>query len=303
MQNCFEEVRGDLEQAGIVADLPRIPGQQFAAVDLIAILDGYDGVIAGDDFFTREVFERAPRLRVISKWGVGTDSIDKVAAAQFGVAVTNTPGMFDDEVADVTVAYLVMLARGLHQIDRDVRAGGWNKPEGRSLSAMTLGIVGLGGIGRGTARRAVAMGMSVVGCDPTRESRELAAAIGVEAVSFDELVARSGAIALNCPLTPQTAGLINADVLSAARDRLLLVNTSRGPVVNESSLVEAVRAGKVAGAALDVFEEEPLPAGSALRSLPEVILGSHNASNTREAVLRTSQRAVQNLIERLETQA
>jgi len=299
MQRCFESFRPLFDAAGVEADLPVISGQQLSAAELEHIIDVYDGVIAGDDMFTRAVLERGTSLRVISKWGVGLDSIDREAARELGILVTNTPNMFDDEVADVTIGYLIMLSRGLHLIDRAVRSGDWRKIEGRSLAGRTLGVVGLGGIGRATVRRGVAMGMLVCGADPSTDAAEQAAALGAEVVSFEVLVERSDAIALNCPLTEQTRGMVDAAAFARARDGVLVVNTARGPVIEELSLIDALQSGKVGGAALDVFEEEPLALASPLRDMEQVILGSHNGSNTREAVLRTSACAVANLLNNL----
>ena len=299
MQGCFEEFRESFVRAGVEPHLPSIPGQQLSAEQLRPIIHPYDGVIAGDDFFTRSVLEQAPKLRVISKWGVGLDGIDSIAATELGITVTNTPHMFDEEVADVTVGYLVMLARGLHRIDSAIRRGEWLKVEGRSLAGSTLGIVGLGGIGRATARRAVAMRMNVVGTDPSPAAGAAAQECGVRVVSIDELIRTSDAIALNCPLTSETRGLLNARAFAHTRDHVFVVNTSRGAVIDEAALVAGLQSGRVAGAALDVFEHEPLPDDSPLRTMDQVILGSHNASNTRQAVVRTSTQAIDNLFRHL----
>lgn len=300
MQSCFDIFRGAFYDAGIEPDLPRLPGQQFSEDELLPVIHQYDGVIAGDDHFSRSVLERADKLRVISKWGVGLDSIDQDAARALGIAVTNTPNMFDDEVADVSIGYLIMLARGLHRVDRAVRSGQWLKIEGRSLAGLTLGVVGLGGIGRATARRAMAMAMTVVGTDPNEKSVAAAGEIGVRVMAFDDLIGASDGIILNCPLTEGTRGLLNQRAFALAGQDLMVVNTARGPVIDEGALVAALSSGQVSGAALDVFEEEPLPLGSPLRDMEQVILGSHNASNTREAVLRTSSAAVDNLLRHLD---
>lgn len=300
MQSCFEEFRSAFESAGVEPHLPNVPGQQFSAEELTGMISEFHGVIAGDDQFTRAVLERAPYLRVISKWGVGLDAIDQRAAQELGIAVVNTPNMFDEEVADVTIGYLIMLARKLHRIDAAVRAGEWPKVEGRSLSGLTLGIVGLGGIGLATARRALAMTMNVVGADPSTQAAEAACRLGVKVLDFQQVVAVSDALVFNCPLNEGTRGLLDARALAGARPGLLVVNTARGPVVNEMALAAAIRSGRVGGAALDVFEHEPLAAESPLRVMDQVILGSHNASNTRQAVLRTSARAVDNLFRHLE---
>lgn len=300
MQGAFDHFRSAFAARDVDVLLPPLHGQQMHAEELEPIIGQFDGVIAGDDFFTRAVLERATRLRVISKWGVGLDAIDRVAADELGIAVVNTPNMFDDEVADVTICYLIMLARGLHRIDAAVRAGNWLKLEGRSLAGCTLGIVGLGGIGVATATRALAMRMAVIGCDPSAPAAVAARALGVEVVSFEHLLRSSDAIALNCPLTEQTRGLLGREAFAQTRHGVLVVNTARGPIIDEEALLDSLRSGQVGGVALDVFEREPLTTGNPLVSFEQVILGSHNASNTHAAVLRTSAKAVENLFSRLE---
>ena len=298
MQAAYSEFAERLRDADCEVDLPPVV-QALSAAELLPIIGAYDGVIAGDDQFTAAVLEQATRLRILSKWGVGTDGIDRLAADHLGIPVTNTPGVFDDEVADVCIGYLVLLARQLHVIDTGVRAGRWTKVEGTSLAGRTLGIVGLGAIGRAVARRGRAMRMRVVGCDPNEESRTLAVGDGVELLGFEEVLATSDYISLNCPLTPETRHLLNQETLRLMRPGSRIVNTGRGQLIDESALVEALTTGQLAGAALDVFEQEPTTADHPLARLPQVIMGSHNASNTREAVLRVSERAVQNLIEGL----
>ena len=283
-------------ERGIAVDLPDVQ-QAMTEDQLLEIIDRYDGVIAGDDNFTALVLERGRRLRVISKWGVGTDGIDSSAAARLGITVTNTPGVFHSEVADVCIGYLIMLARELHRIDSAVRSGQWLKIAGVTLAGRTLGIVGLGSIGMAVARRAQAMEMLVLGFDRDPRAIAAASAAGIEVVTFGELIARVDALSLNCPLTPSTFHLIDTAAFAAMRDGVLIINTARGPVVDEAALLDALSDGRVGGAALDVFEHEPLTGSSPLLSLPNVILGSHNSSNTTDAVQRVSSLAVRNLLQ------
>ena len=217
-----------------------------------------------------------------------------------GITVTNTPGVFADDVANVATCYILMLARGLHRVDAAVRAGTWLKVEGESLRGKVLGVVGLGSIGLALAERARALGMEVAGCDPAAQARAAAEAAGVRATTLDDVLATADYLALCCPLTPQTHHLIDARALAAMKPGARLVNVARGPIVDEPALVDALRSGHLAGAGLDVFETEPLPADSPLRDLPQVILGAHNGSNAREAVERTSRLAMQNLLAHLD---
>lgn len=300
MRVSFPDFADQFATRGIEVDLPEVV-QALSEQELLEVIDRYDGVIAGDDSFTAAVLERAAgRLRILSKWGVGTDGIDRDAAVRLGIPVTNTPGTFDGEVADVCVGYLVLLARQLHVLDAGVRAGGWPKVEGTSLGGKTLGVVGLGGIGFALCRRALAMDMRVVGVDADPAMRERAAAAGVEVLDLEQLLPEVDFLSLNCPLTPTTRHLLDADALARTRPGVRIVNTGRGPLIDEPALVAALLSGHVAGAALDVFEVEPLPGDSPLRELPQVVLGSHNGSNTREGVARVSAKAVANLLAGLE---
>jgi D-3-phosphoglycerate dehydrogenase len=300
MQVSMPLVEARLKEAGVEWDCPPIPGQQFAADQLIPIIGNYDAMIAGDDYVTAEVLRAGlPRLRTIAKWGIGVDGIDLAAAAELGIEVTNTPGMFDDEVADVALGYLLSLFRGLHQIDRAVRGGKWTKLEGHTPRGHTLGIVGLGGTGRAMAVRGQALGMDVIGSEPFAANAEQAAALGVRVVAVDDVFREADVVSLHCPLTVETRGLVSAAMLARMKPGAYLVNVARGSVVDEAALIAALRSGHLAGAALDVFEVEPLPVDSPLRDFDNVILGAHNGSNTAEAVARTSERAAQNALRSL----
>lgn len=296
MQRTAEEWLPGLTERGIHVELPPVT-QHVARADLERLLPLCDGIIAGDEPLDRALLSAAvPRLRVISRWGVGMDNVDHDAARDLGIVVRNTPAAFADEVADVAIGYAIMLARGLHTIDAGVRAGGWPKPRGVSLAGRTLGIIGLGAIGRAVARRGLAMGMSVVGTDPDPRAQAAAAAQGVSVFEVDEVFALAHVLSLNCPLTPENRHLLNARRMALMPPGAFVVNTGRGPLVDETALVAGLDSGLLSGAALDVFETEPVPADSPLRRLPNVILGSHNASNTLEAVQRVNKLAIENLL-------
>jgi len=298
MQQYAAEYSSVLAAKGVEADLPPVV-QQLDESELLQIIDRYDGVIAGDDEFTARVINQAARLRVISKWGVGIDNIDLEAARARGVRVTNTPGTFADEVADVAAGYLIMLARQLHRIDAGVRSGTWTKIEGISLAGKTLTIIGLGSIGSALGRRAQVMGMRVKGFEISAERRDAARAAGIELADMDAALASADFVSLNCPLTPENRHMLSDAQFAAMRRGVFLVNTARGPLIDEAALVRALEAGQVAGAALDVFEQEPLPMTSPLRRFDNVIFGAHNSSNTSEAARRVSELAVRNLLDAL----
>lgn len=298
LQRTIEEHRAQLEGNGIEIVLPPVV-QQLSEGELMALLPGADGIIAGDDLLTARVLAHADHLRVISKWGVGVDNVDLRAAAEMGIRVVNTPGMFGDEVADVVIGYLILLARQLHRVDALVKSGEWPKIEGVSLAGRTMGIVGLGAIGRAVATRAVAMGMHVFGTDIDEANAAAGVALGVRLAGLEELLSQVDVLSLNCPLTEDNRHMINAGTLGTMRRGAWIINTARGPLIDEAALVDALASGQVGAAALDVFEVEPLPADSRLRGFDSVILGSHNSSNTAEAVRRTSLRAIQNLVDGL----
>jgi len=303
MQRTADEWLSSLTDRGIQVELPPVT-QHVSRADLERLLPESDGIIAGDEPLDRELLERAmPRLRVISRWGVGLDNVDLQAARDLGIEVRNTPAVFAEEVADVALGYMIMLARGLHTIDAGVRAGEWPKPQGVSLSGRTLGIVGLGAIGRAVARRGLAMGMTVVGIDPAPTAEAAAVELGVHLLGLDDVFEQANVLTLNLPMSPANRHVASAERLARMQHGSFVINTARGPLIDESALVAELRTGRIAGAALDVFEDEPLPLGSPLRELPNVILGSHNASNTAEAVSRVNRLAIDNLLAVLAVEA
>lgn len=299
LQEALDDHRARLDARGAQLIVPPVV-QRLSEAELLELVPEVDGIVAGDDELTRTVMEHAPKLRVISKWGIGVDGIDLDAARDLGILVTNTPGMFGDEVADVALAYLLMLARHLHVIDREVRAGHWSKPAGISLAGRTLGVVGLGDIGLAVARRGLAIGMRVLGVDVDPARAATAIGIGVEVTDFQTLLGTVDAVSLNSPLTPQTRHMLDAPALGSMRRGAWIINTARGGLIDEPALVEALASGHIGAAALDVFEVEPLPPDSPLRTFDQVILGSHNASHTVEAGHRTSEQAIENLIHGLD---
>jgi D-3-phosphoglycerate dehydrogenase len=284
-----------LRAAGYDVLSPELTGQFFSEDELKALLPGVVGVIAGDDPLTADVIAAGDDLKVIIRWGIGVDSVDLDAAAAAGVVVRNTPAVFGEEVADSAFGYVLLLARGHHRVDAEVRAGGWPKVEGISLAGERLGVVGLGSIGRAIARRGLGFSMDVVAYDPYAD----AALDGVQLIEIEELLRTSRFVVLASPLTDETHHLIDKNALSLMRQDAFLVNVGRGPLVDEPALAEALAAGAIAGAGLDVFEVEPLPESSPLRSMTNVVLGAHNGSNTRQGVARASDEAVTRLLDSL----
>lgn len=266
--------------------------QTLSQDELVALLPQYDGWIIGDDPATRRVFEagKAGKLKAAVKWGIGVDNVDFAACKDLGIPIINTPQMFGAEVADVALAYAIGLARQLFAIDRGVREGAWPKPAGASLAGKTVALVGLGDIGRALARRLLACDMRVVAYDPGVDGD--CALHGVQRAAWPERVDEADFIAFTCSLNERNRHMLNAEVLARCRRGVFVVNVARGPLIDEPALVSALQSGQVQAAALDVFENEPLPADSPLRAMPQCVFGSHNGSNTKDAVRRASQEAM-----------
>ena len=277
--------------------------QTLSVDELKQLVPLHDGWIIGDDPANREVFTagQAGRLRAAVKWGIGVDNVDFAACKDLGIPIVNTPNMFGGEVADIAVGYVVALARQTFEIDRGVRAGQWPKPRGISLAGKTVALVGFGDIGKNTARRLLAADMKIIAYDPYATPTPALAA--VEMATWPNRVEEADFIVVNCALTPSSHHMLNADVLARAKPGVRVVNVGRGPVVDEAALAAALQSGQVFSAALDVFEEEPMPADSPLRQHARCVFGSHNASNTADAVVRTSHIAIARLMDFLAAKA
>lgn len=272
--------------------------QQLSEAELCEIIADFDGVIAGDDPFTAKVLEKGwqGRLRVLAKWGIGVDAIDLDAAKRLGIYTSNTPNVFGDEVADVALGYTLLLARRLHQIDSAVRRGEWLKIQGTSLQGKVAGVIGVGSIGKAIARRFCVLGMQVLGYDVYPIDPGFCQETNLQQVELDQLLCDADCIVLCCNLNADNYHLLNQAAFSKMKDGVWVVNVARGQLIDEKALILALENGKVGGAALDVFESEPLAIGNPLLKYEQVIVGSHNSSNTREAVLRVNQLAIDNLV-------
>jgi phosphoglycerate dehydrogenase-like enzyme len=257
--------------------------------EMLRLVRGCSGLIVGVDPVTRRVLEAGP-LRVVVKYGSGMDNIDLEAAKRLGVRVSSTPGANVRSVAELAVALLLAVARNVAKHDRGIRAGSWKRMTGSELAGKRLGIVGYGAVGRQFA--AIARGgleMEVVAHDP------LVTEADVPLLPLADVLATSDAVSLHLPLTPETRGIVGVEELAAMKPTAFLVNTARGGLVDEKALAEALRSGRLAGAALDCFVEEPL-GESPLRELDNVVLSPHAAAVTEEAVLRTAALAVDQLL-------
>lgn len=255
--------------------------------EMVELVRGCTALIVGVDTVTEAVLLAGP-LRVVVKFGSGVDNIDLAAAERLGVTVRATPGTNARSVAELTIALLLALARDVPRHDRAMRAGAWFRRIGIELAGRRLGLVGYGAVGREVCRLARALGMEVVVHDP------FVADADVEELELDELLATCDAVSLHLPLTPETAGLIGARELALMRPGALLVNTARGAIVDEEALAEALRSGRLGGAASDVFAHEP-PTASPLLELETFVASPHVGAATLEAVRRTALAALDEL--------
>jgi D-3-phosphoglycerate dehydrogenase len=240
--------------------------------------------------FTARVFERAPALRLLSIWGTGTDNVDLEAAVRHGVTVTNTPGVSATSIAEHALALMLAVARRIPRLDTQTRAGEWPRGQMTQLHGKTLGIIGLGAIGRKFARLGEGIGMRVIAWtihpDPS---------LGFALVDLDDLLQSSDVVSLHLRLSDQTRGFLGARELALMKPSAILINTARGAIVDEAAMTDALRSNRLAGAGLDVFAVEPLPAHHPLQELPNVVLSPHAAGITVEALEAGLQMALDNV--------
>lgn len=267
--------------------------QVLTESELVEMVGRYDGWIIGDDPATAKVFRAgvAGRLKAAVKWGVGVDNVDRAAAQALGIDVSHTPGMFGDEVADIAMGYVIGLARHTYWIDDGVRGGQWPKPVGISLRNRTAAVVGFGDIGKAIASRLIASHVKVNVYDPHADDCPHLAGQVTRLRWLDRLHEASFLI-LCCCLNEATRHIINRESLESCSPGVRIVNVSRGQLIDEEALANCLQSGHVHSAALEVFEMEPLPKHSRLRESSRCIFGSHNASNTQEAVDRASNKAI-----------
>lgn len=266
-----------LERAGFDVAYPSDPAftrGHAGDEETIRVLHGACAVLAGGEFLTEAVINSLPDLRVIARVGVGYDRVDIPAATARRVAVTITPNSNHESVAEHAFALLFAVAKSVVENHNAVAAGRWPRKLTEPIRGKTFGVFGLGRIGRSAAVRAIGMRMRVIASE-TFPDREFAEKHGIELVDFDTLLAESDYLSIHCPLMPETKGLFDKGVFAKMKPGSVLVNTARGPIVNEGDLVEALQNGEIGGAGLDVFEEEPTPADNPLLQMKNVVLAPH----------------------------
>lgn len=269
-------------------------GRPLSEEELAPLLKDCDGYIAGLDFVTAKAISEANRLKVISRYGAGVDRVDLEAAKAHGVTVCNTPGANAQAVADLAFGLMLALARKIPLLDQKTKAGEWIRSTGIELYGKTLGILGLGAIGKGVAARAAGFNMRVMAYDPYI-NRQYAKEHGIAAVSFEEALT-ADIVSLHLPLNKDTRHIIGRKEMEAMKPGALLINTARGGLIDEQAACELLESGHLGGLGLDAYEVEP-PVASPLAGLEKVIMTPHTASHTLEATVAMADMSVQNLID------
>lgn len=267
--------------------------ERMSEEELLKCIGDIDGILCGDDRITERVLSQAPRLKVISKWGTGIDSIDKEAALKRGIPVKNTVNAFTEPVADTVFSFMLCFARNILDLNEKMKQGIWSKQLGHALHEFTIGVIGAGYIGKAVIKRAQAFGMRVLAND-IKEIPDY------DLVPLEQLLKESDFVSINCDLNPTSRYLINKEKIALMKPTAYLINTARGPIVKEVDLIEALENKRIAGAGLDVFEDEPLAADSPLKELPNVILSPHNANAGLAAWKKVHENTIKNAIDELE---
>jgi len=296
----LDRFRPVFEKYNIELIVPDV-NERMEEADLLRYAGQFDGAICGDDRYTARVLAScSPRLRVISKWGTGVDSINAEACSRYGIKLCRTPNAFTLPVADSVLSYILAFARGLPWMDREMKSGKWEKIPGKSLSECTLGVIGIGNIGKAVTRRARVFDMKVYGTDILEIDPAFLAESGIEMTDLQTLLSRSDFVTVNCDLNPTSYHLVNSDTLALMRPNAVLINTARGSIVDEKALIEALQVKRIAGAALDVFEHEPLPLESPLLKMENVLLAPHNSNSSPAAWERVHWSTIRNLLDGLD---
>ncbi len=278
----IKRFQSEFDRRNIEVIIPQV-NERLEESDLLKLMPDIDGIICGDDRFTPKAIEISKKLKVISKWGTGIDSINKEACQKRGIKICNTPNAFSIPVADTVLGYALNFCRNISRMDTEMKNGIWDKIPGFALSEATFGIIGVGNIGSAVAKRVHSFGAKILGCDLKEISKDLINETKIKQVPLEALLKECDIISLNTDLNPSSEHLINKKTLELMKPSAYLINTSRGPVVNETDLIDALKNKKLAGAGLDVFEHEPLPKNSELLKMKNVFIAPHNSNSSPRA--------------------
>lgn len=309
----LDQLQSTINKHKINITVPEFTGL-MSEEDLCKIIGNYDGWIIGDDPCTENVIKAGikGKLKALVKWGVGVDNVDFNACKKYNIPVTNTPAMFGEEVSDIAINYLLTLTRETHIINKKVREGIWYKPAGRTLTGRNIALIGFGDIGRCVARKCLAFNLKVKVSDPgfyhdmerngkikCKYNEELEIPQNIQKVTIcdnlQEAVKGCNYIIVTCSLNKHTKGMINKEIIKMASKGVIVINVARGHIVVEKDIIELLDEGYIKSVGFDVFEKEPLCKDSELLNYEQNIYGSHNGSNTVDAVLKTSKIAINKL--------
>lgn len=299
MQPVIERFRSVFDERNIELIIPAVE-ERMEEEQLLSLIGDIDGAICGDDRFNSRVLKSAPKLKVISKWGTGIDSIDQKACRKLGIQVRNTPNAFSIPVADSVIGYVLCFCRNIPWMDRQMHNGVWDKISSCAIHECSLGIIGVGNVGKTLARRAISFGMPVFGNDIAEMPESFLAETGIRMLLKEELLCQADFVSLNCDLNSTSHHLMNYQMFSLMKPTAVIINTSRGPVIKETDLIRVLQEKKIGGAALDVFEHEPLPSDSPLLQMDNVLLSPHNANSSPEAWEAVHRDTIQNLFDVLD---
>jgi D-3-phosphoglycerate dehydrogenase len=292
----FTRFKPVFEHYGLEVIIPDVH-ERMEEGDLLPLAGKFDGVICGDDRFSRKVLVKcSPRLKVISKWGTGIDSIDQTAAREMGIPVRNTTNAFTLPVSDSALAYILTFARGIIWMDHAMKTGQWEKTPLWSMSECTLGVIGVGNIGKAILRKARPFGMKLLGNDIVPIAPDFIVENNIEMTSLDDLLRRSDYVSVNCDLNPTSFHIMNNRTFGLMKTTAVYINVARGPLHDEAALAAALESKKIRGAGLDVFEIEPLPLESPLLKMDNVLLAPHNSNSSPAAWERVHRSTLRNLL-------
>jgi len=298
MQPVMDRFLPLLRKRGLEAVIPVVK-ERLEVEELLPIITDIDGVVCGDDRFTRRVLQSARKLRVISKWGTGIDSIDQDGCRELGITLCNTPNAFSEPVADSVLGYMLAFVRSITWSTEDMRQGVWHKRPGFTLREKTLGVIGVGNVGKAVIRRANVFGMKILGNDIAAIDAEYLSQSGILMMSLDELLADADFVSVNCDLNSTSHHLLSSVQFARMKSTAVVINTARGPIIDEAAMVTALQEGQIAGAGLDVFEHEPLPQESPLRTMKNVLAAPHNANSSPAAWENVHRSTLNNLFRNL----
>ena len=285
-----------LEAFGLNVIIPEV-NERLEVEEIMRYAGQFEGTICGDDRYTAEVIAAcSPQLKVLSKWGTGIDAMDQEAAEKYAVKIFRTPNAFTVPVSESVIGSMLCFARNIPWMDTAMKAGEWKKISGHTLLESTLGVIGVGNIGKAVIRRARSFGMNILGNDIVEIEPDFIIEQKIEMTDLQDLLERSDYISLNTSLNPSSYHLINEETLKHVKPSAVLINTCRGPVVHQEALVQALQEGRLRGAALDVFEKEPLPADSPLKEMSNVLLSPHNTNSSPFFWERIHWNSIRNLL-------